>query len=142
MTNISINEYYAKHQAEQRRRLQALRPAMFAALKAARIRFVNVHYDGEGDSGQINEFLALDQDDKGVDLRAPHPIIVPDDHQPKTSLADLVEDFCWIALSLYHDGFENNDGGYGTMTIDVTEGRITLDHNDRFIDVNRTVSEV
>ena len=37
-------------------------------------------------------------------------------------LQEALDDFAWAVLDAYHDGFENNDGGFGTIVIDVAEG--------------------
>lgn len=143
MTDTFIADYLAKQDAQRCERLECLRPVLLAALRDAGVHLVEVSYDGEGDNGQINAPDALDQDNNAIDLRVPCPV-VPDDQRPGTydTLAELVEDFCWVLLGHYHDGFENNDGGYGTMTIAVATNTITLDHNDRYIEVNNTVVEV
>jgi hypothetical protein len=92
-------------------------------------------YDGEGDSGQINDITATAADESEVSLEG-----LP--CGPDTLLADELDDFAWQCLGAYHGGFENNDGGYGDVTIDVTEGKVYIDHNDRFVDVTNTTSEV
>jgi len=35
-----------------------------------------------------------------------------------SSLPQALEEFAWALLRVYHDGFENNEGGYGTIEID------------------------
>jgi hypothetical protein len=51
------------------------------------------------------------------------------------TLHEALEDFAWVVLDVYHGGFENNEGGYGSITFDVRKGAVTLDHNDRIIEV-------
>ena len=42
----------------------------------------------------------------------------------------------------FHDGFEINDGGYGTIRIDVAKRTVILDHDDRVIETVNTRTEV
>ena len=46
-----------------------------------------------------------------------------------------------IAVSQHHDGFENTDGGYGTLTINVEAATVTLQHSTRFVDSITTETE-
>src|SRR5436190_24105294 len=58
------------------------------------------------------------------------------------SLGDALDDYAWELLAVTHARFENYDGGYGTITIDVAKTTVTLDHNQRFTDSVNTVTEV
>ena len=53
-----------------------------------------------------------------------------------------MDDFAWTILAEYHCGFENNDGGFGTITVNAAEATVTLDHNDRVVESVNTTSEV
>lgn len=50
------------------------------------------------------------------------------------SLDHLIGDFAWTAVRHFHDGFENNEGGFGTLTIHVHTGRVKLEHNDNVME--------
>lgn len=37
-----------------------------------------------------------------------------------------------------HEGYQNHDGGQGTLTIDVDEGVVTLEHTDFYTESDTT----
>ena len=143
MTNIT-QDWLAEYRAEAERRrklLPAAKRPILAALKRARIVNVEVAYDGEGDSGQIGEITASDRDDKPVPVKG--SVLLNLDGTPRRyGLTEALDAFTWEVLSLYHDGFEINDGGFGTLSIDVAKGSFTLEHNARVVDVCNRVTEV
>jgi uncharacterized protein DUF6878 len=113
--------------------------AVFDALATAGIATVTVHFNGESDSGQIEDVAAYA---KEGDARIPEtPITLhcanwgaPELTSSSCSLREAVEDLCYDYLSQEHDGWENNDGGYGEFTFHVEDRRIELDFNARFTD--------
>src|ERR1700691_5094056 len=115
------------------------KPLVFDALAAANLTLVEVEFDGEGDSGQIEGIYAY-----AGDARAELPESSLTLHQaaqnkgdPRTtnvSLHDAIETLCYDYLSQTHGGWENNDGAYGTFGFDVRERCIRLDFNERFTD--------
>jgi hypothetical protein len=130
MTN-DPTDLLARYQAEQEKRraqLPILKNALLDVLSRQGIATVTVTYDGEGDSGQIQEIHALNAADKSIDL--------------SHDLRDQVDEFTWGVLDSYHGGFENNDGGYGELTIDVAARTVLLDHNDRIVEAYSTSTEV
>ena len=64
----------------------------------------------------------------------------PPDPLPKQNFEATVEHLCWDYLEIYC-GWENNDGAFGTFVFDVPAGTVTLEHNERFTDVNTTSHE-
>lgn len=111
--------------------------ALFDALATAGITTVTIHFDGYGDSGQI----------ESIDARDAHgDVALPDDEieiaspthdgadvtRQKLTLADALETLAYDLLEETHDGWENNDGAYGDFTFDVAARSIILDHNSRY----------
>jgi len=143
MTNIT-KDWLADYKAEAQRR-RKLTPAakrpILAALKRARAAHVEIAYDGEGDSGQIAEITASDRSNKPVPLKG-SVLLNLDGTRRRYGLTEALDAFTWEVLSLYQEGFENSDGGFGTLSIDVAKGSFTLDHSDRVIDVCNSVTEV
>ena len=138
--------------------------AILGALFAAGVVRVRVDYDGYGDSGQMNDFIAtlVDGSEKaladisalGGDATLPSQPLdnkVDDgsgrlnkasvDDKDVRSLADTVEAFCYDLLDAHHDGYENNEGGSGEFVFDVEAGTISLCHHDNFISVDTTEHE-
>ena len=118
----------------------SIRPAnkttLFDALAAAGITSVLVHFDGSGDSGQI----------EGIDATAgEQPAEIPngnieiaqirwgDANIERTTLSvrDAIENLAYDFLEQTYGGWENNEGAYGEFTFDVAQRTITLDYNER-----------
>jgi hypothetical protein len=75
---------------------------------------VVVQYEGSGDSGCIGEIACVPES-------ASVPIAV------EAQLCDVAENYG-------PDGYDNNEGGYGSLTIYVDEGLAALTHYERFED--------
>ena len=114
----------------------ANKTALFDALVAAGITSVLVHFDGSGDSGQI----------EGIDATAgEQPAEIPngnieiaqvrwgDANVERTTLSvrDAIESLAYDFLEQTHGGWEDNEGAYGEFTFDVAQRTITLDYNER-----------
>jgi hypothetical protein len=120
---------------------KANKAVIFAALCAAGIDAVNVTFDGEGDSGQIDNIIArkgeavipipeqaitlqsVSWDGKEVSLR-------------EHSLREAIEQLCYDYLEQEHGGWENNDGAFGEFTLDVAGKAVELEFNGRFTDTH------
>ena len=126
MTNPKINfaETMANWQAEREAANKAARGALLAQLRALGITQVTAEYEGYGDSGNIEDVTVQ-----------PVGIGLPDD------LSTKVGDFAWAVAYDQHPGFENNEGGYGTLTWDIVADSITLDHADRYVESTHSYSE-
>jgi len=119
---------------------------VFDALAAAGLTRVTVEFDGEGDSGQINDITAYTGEapaelpstslklqrapQNGGDLRT-----------AEATLRDAIETLCYDYLSQTHGGWENNDGAYGTFEFDVGKRSIHLDFNARFTDTTNSTHD-
>lgn len=132
-----------KAEAEQRERTVSLmKPALLDALKARGVATVIADYDGEGDSGQIERIMLRDGAGAPVTADRPLTLALASGSRQYASLAEAVDAFAWDVLAVYHAGFENNDGGFGMLEIQVAERTVRIDHNDRIIEVSNTLTEV
>jgi hypothetical protein len=120
------------------------RQRLMRVLRRRKIALVDIDYDGEGDNGQIEGIAAADARGQAVALDAPVRIALRGDPKPAryASLHEALDDFAWMLLQHFHEGFENEDGGYGTIVIDVAKDRIELQHNARVSDVLSSTTEV
>lgn len=73
----------------------------------------SMEYNGYGDSGQIQDCTSDDEE---------------------------VQEFLWDMMWALHAGFENNEGGQGTVTWNLTKDEITVDHGENFISTVDTVT--
>ena len=117
--------------------------AMLKALRKCGIATVSIAYDGEGDSGQIRDIFAFDTEKRDVRTNDPVRLALYAGKAAAdyASLYEALDDFAWLLLAHFHAGFEIDDGGYGTITIDVTGRGVTLSHNDRVIEAVNTYTE-
>lgn len=130
---------------DERRQLAELRDTkkgiLFDALERASIACVRVSFDGGGDSGQIE---TIDADDPGgcqvplPDETVPYLHRGYGDDAVRTdvrTVQEAVEAMVYACLEETHPGWENNDGADGNVTFDVATRTITLEHNQRFLDI-------
>lgn len=117
---------------------------LFAALAEAGIHCVTVDYDGSGDSGQIENIEACDADNERIpfpsDPRIQLASTNPGCPLTELSLEAAVETLAWDYLEI-HLGWENNDGAFGTFVFDVPAQLVTLEHNERYTELNSTSHE-
>ena len=131
-------------------RLQVLarnKAILFGALTAAGIAVVTITFDGYGDSGQFEAPHAL----TAQNIEAPIPVdqlsieIVAFGSDTATietvKTGDLVERLAYEFLEAKHDGWEDNDGGFGEFRFDVASGTITLDYDERYTETNNYTYE-
>jgi hypothetical protein len=113
---------------------------IFAALAKAGIHSVTVGYDGYSDSGQIDDIegwssspekLPLPSNRK-VQLRSP----IEGNPPVEMTLQEAIETLVYDYLDETHYGWENDEGAYGSFVFSVPTRTITLEHNDRYIEVN------
>jgi len=106
---------------------------------------VTVEYDGSDDSGQIESIEAWDAANEKIPLPSLRKIQLasenPDSPVDEIGLEAAVEQLVWDYLYDNHSGWENNDGAFGTFEFSVPDRTITLQHNDRYTDVNTTTHE-
>jgi hypothetical protein len=119
---------------------------VFAALAEAGIHRVTVDYDGSGDSGQIENVEAWNDGNERIPFPSDTRIQLgsenPDHPSSETNLEATVETLAWDYLELSIGwGWENNDGAFGTFVFDVSARTITLEHNERYTEVNTTSHE-
>jgi hypothetical protein len=104
---------------EQEKRNNQAKNALFQALnERLDIAWVEVDYDGSCDEGNVEEIRYLDIDREELELEEPN-------------LDDIVEEYVY---SLLPGGWEIEEGGYGTVEIDVIEGKAHVTHSRRVIE--------
>jgi len=114
--NPEISEWVQHYRREQkRRREQALHKfarELAPDLAAEGIRRIDIEYSGHGDSGAIDVVTAYgDSDEVQIGLREP-----------------ARDSVCELAYELLPGGFENNEGGEGTLQLNLVDGTYHLNH--------------
>ena len=101
---------------------------------------VSVTFDGEGDSGQIDNLAGFVGDvlTKLPDVKITLQSARWGDDKITTSdksLAEGIEHLCYDFLEQEHGGWENNDGACGEFTLNVAERTVELEFHGRYTDV-------
>ena len=118
--------------------LTRCRTSILPHLASAAIASVRIDYDGGGDEGQAHEVEAFGIDGKPATV----PMIGCERHQLNhdgsvtvdiVDLTDALTSLAESALEALHDGWENGEGAFGTVVIDVASQSVTLEHNTRFV---------
>ena len=119
-------DYNAKMHARKAATASRLKESILPALAKAGVAKVVAEYSGYGDSGAIDDICYLDSDDKRVTLTGDAACV--------TGLEDALYEYLPA-------GFEINDGGQGTLTVFVKDGKVALDHNENYTDVRSSYEE-
>ena len=143
-----MSRFIEKYELAQRARADRLpkyKTALCKLLHAAGAVKVMIEYDSEGDSGQIDDVTMYDA--RGAHL-ADKPLSASAQrtfsklHLFKNTLCGALESFAWELLASHHAGFEDNEGAFGTITLNVAKQTAEIEHNARIIDVLTTTKEV
>jgi ABC-type uncharacterized transport system permease subunit len=118
------------HQCEKARLSEAktqLRTDILPALAKHGVANIEAAYSGYGDSGAIDGIQY--RDEAGVRVE-------------RTTLSDpVVEQLENMLYEFLPAGFEINDGGQGTVTLDVQTGKITLAHQENYTETRDSTRE-
>ena len=129
--NPSVEQMIAEMQrAEERERRETndrLRNEILPQFRALGVANIEAAYSGYGDSGAID----------GMQYRGPTGIRVDRATIPEK----LIEDLESCVYSLLPAGFEINDGGQGTLTIDVQLAKVTIQHQENYTESRDSTRE-
>lgn len=136
MADFAVRQ--AERQAQVVEEIQQLKTVILLRLQEAGIARVEIHFDGCGDSGAVEECVCLDAAGAGM----PCPDVSLQESEAnkadRTGSAELhsigqaLEQLTYLALERHHPGWEINDGACGELVIDVPEATFVLDCSLRF----------
>lgn len=117
-------------------------------LTKEKIKNFIVHFDGNGDSGQIEDITL---EDKILEMPV-EGVKIPNGTQYSQSgrkqlwadaktLQDVIDSICYESLEQACSGWEINDGSYGDFTFDVENRKVELDFNEREMTVKNNTYE-
>lgn len=126
MTNPQTNyaDMMEKLRAEREAESAAARIELLSQLRALGVTEATAEYEGYGDSGNVEDIS-----------------VQPTETTLEDDLKTKLENFAWSLAYHQHPGFEINEGGYGTLTWDISADSITLDHADRYVESTHSYSE-
>ena len=122
-----LAHYHQSEQARADRAKTRLRDEIIPRLRQHGVANIEAAYSGYGDSGAIDGVQFRDAAGHRVD-RATIP----------TPVVEQLENCVYEFLP---SGFEINDGGQGTLTLDVPTGRITLAHQENYTESRDSTRE-
>lgn len=111
------------------------------------IASITIAYDGYGDEGQI-ESIDLRDSTNGQqpmpdgDCRSWNVPWKGDPTELTGTIASALEDFGYEMLALHHAGWENGEGAYGELVVDVPARHAEMQHSTRYIETDCTVHEL
>ena len=139
-----ILEAYQLHEKALTQANALNKTSVFEALAVAGVTLVSATFDGEGDSGQIENIQAHagDAEAQLPTLSVEFQKVAWNSPKLKASSIDLreaIETLCYDYLEQEHGGWENNDGAFGEFTLRVAERSVELEFNGRFSDVHTSL---
>jgi hypothetical protein len=139
MTDENATTAYDRYRKAITEANVANKALLFEALAAAGITSVTVAFDGEGDSGQIQDITALSGDNPtalpDLEIEIRRVSWGSDTHElTRGPVARAIEDMCYDYLSDEHGGWENSGGAYGEFTFSVARRTVELEFHARYTD--------
>ena len=128
--------------------VRANRQPLLTALAALAITQLVVRYEGGGDSGDVSELEIFPESLAQANIANTLKVeqltyhCLAGDYQDgeyhyflqeqQSSIDSALRDFVLTWVDAHHGGWENNDGGSGTVTINVSEGTFRLEHTEYY----------
>ena len=120
---------------------KATKKAVFARLAELNINTVITHFDGEDDSGGIENMVCYAEifDEENASILGDLTVIPFNKHRVVVggvdcSLKEQLEELAYMTISQDHGGWENNDGAYGDIYFLVPKDKVWMEINVRFMD--------
>ena len=156
-----MDDIMAQIKADQLKKADRLKyhsNLLFDTLAQTKVSFIEVSFEGCGDSGQIEAVDYTDANGKGIDEAYLNKTIVKGSEktsyhkwdekkkmlvktEPREgNVREIVEEICYDKLGASHGGWEINEGSYGTFYFDVSTRKVRLEYNERIEEV-RTSEE-
>ena len=119
-----IDDYERRRELEQQKCSKEFRQQTLPTLQSLGIEKVVGGYSGYGDSGDLHDIDCLGSDGKSVEI----------DDLLRRKCVDFLYEFL-------PDGYEINDGGQGTVTLNLQAMRIELEHEQNYTDTKSSCEE-
>lgn len=117
-----MDTFLAHKDAGKAKAAEKLRRLCDGLAASTGIKKITYEYSGEGDSGSMTDVIFY-----------PTPRV----EIPET-LKNELENCAWEFIP---SGFENNEGGFGVLTVDIAAHKLYLEHSERIIETNDTEEE-
>ena len=114
---------YDQRLAKERAKARNTMVTLCDQLAELGVETIHIEYDGCGESGAFEQVQVLSGENE-IELAA-----------------NFMDDLEAAAEALLPDGWENNEGAFGALTIHVAERRMTREHNWRVVSAEYEVEE-
>jgi hypothetical protein len=122
-----LAHFYQTEQARLEGAKIRLSTEILPGLRTHRVANIEAAYSGYGDSGAIDGIQYRDETGVRVD---------------RTTLpTPVVEQLENVLYELLPPGFEINDGGQGTLTIDTLTAKVTIQHQENYTETRDSTRE-
>jgi len=160
-THESMNQKFERWAETERRNRKLAVELVLKIMKQHNIKCVACTYCGEGDDGQMEDFYVLTEPiepeaiynlegkvdaagEKLLSETAPDPELCKIDLftrwcSPPASLQELIE---FMASYVTPEGYENGNGGQGTIVFDAVNNLAAMEHGTNHIEVDYTTEEI
>lgn len=141
---------WEEERIERREELAREKHSVMTVLRDHGIKYVSISYNGYGDSGQIDEIKVYGAErttapdgpyDSEHAIDMPDVVVTLPEHTGQ-KLETLLDEYGWRLAYDTNPGFENNDGGQGTILFDVDENKITIEHGTNFTETHYSTHEI
>lgn len=129
-----------RESAEAQKRSADRLKALCDPLARIGIQYIVWCYDGSCDSGDIEDQSIYDTNNNKVSDEEFFNLVaqLPENEQPLfTGEHKMLND----VYELLPSGYENNDGGYGEVHLDVENKKVRVEHNQRYTETNYSEEE-
>lgn len=107
-----------KRDAEERAKTRA---NLLVELRALGVTLIEIQYEGYGDSGNVEDVTLTP-----ATLKLAHDLNL------------RIETFGWDFAYALNPGFENNEGGYGSLEWNLEADKINVCHSNRYVESDTT----
>ena len=122
-----LARYHESEQARLNEAKNGLRTDVLSALAQHRVANIEAAFSGYGDSGAIDGIQYRDKAGSRID---------------RTSLpTPVIEQLENVLYEFLPAGFEINDGGQGTLTLEVQTAKVTLKHQENYAETRDSTRE-
>jgi hypothetical protein len=120
---MGLNVTYNKHMNDRKDATKAAREGFLATLRNLKVETLTAQYSGSCDSGNVDGIAVEPEQGLTADLEM------------------KLQDFIWDVAYNAHPGFENNDGGEGTVSWNIAADSITIEHGTNVVDIEWSTLE-
>ena len=145
MVSVPGTEVVETRQSSLERRIQLNKATILEAMQKAGVQSAIVEYTGEGDSGNGVDVSVEGGFPLAMDIEVSIVVVNSTwdadarrwesmESTKTTSLAEALEQMADDLIELHHSGYENNDGGGGSITFDAQAESVSYEYYHYYVE--------